>query len=189
MAHTTEYLKELHLLHSKKTFGNAASIPEVVKDLIDKNNITSILDFGAGKGNTSLLISKLYPHINLYTYDPVTFPIKLPNSVDLTYSSDVLEHIEPDLIDKTLNDLCNRTSKYQYHLIACHPAKKSLSDGRNAHLIIESPDWWRNKINDINGWKIVFEEIKKYTAHVKKGPPIQVVKYIVILEKLNEKSL
>lgn len=184
MAHSKKYLEELKQLHNKKTFGTAASLPDAAKFLIKENNIKSILDFGAGKGNTSNTIKELYPDIKLYTYDPVTFPITLPKSVELTYSSDVLEHIEPNLIDETLLDLSNRTTRFQYHLIACHPAKKSLSDGRNAHLIIESPKWWKDKINAIPGWKLISEDIKEYIAHVKKGPPREVVKYIVILEKL-----
>lgn len=184
MAHSKEYLKELEKLHNKKTFGTAASLPTEVENLIIEKNIQSILDFGAGKGNTSSTIKEKFPFIDVFTYDPVTFPIQLPKKVDLIYSSDVLEHIEPDLIDTTLLDLCNRSVKYQYHLIACHPAKKALSDGRNAHLIIESPKWWKNKIKNIQGWQIIHEEIKEYTAHVKKGPPREVIKYIVILEKI-----
>jgi hypothetical protein len=30
--------------------------------------------------------------------------------------------------------------------IACYPAKKHLPDGRNAHLIVESPAWWREQL-------------------------------------------
>lgn len=183
MAYSKEYLEELKILHSKKTFGVAANLATPVIDLLQTKDIKSFLDFGAGKGNTSKTITEQYSHIKLYTYDPVTFPIELPESVEMTYSSDVLEHIEPKLIDKTLTDLCNRTTRYQYHLIACHPAKKSLSDGRNAHLIIESPKWWKQKIKAINGWKIIYEDIIEYLATVKKGPKREVVKYVVVLEK------
>ena len=183
MAHSKEYLEELKLLHNKKTFGLNKNIPDIVKKLIDEKNIKSFLDYGAGKGHTSNTISETYPDIELHTFDPATFPNPLPDQVELTYSSDVLEHIEPDLINETLQDLCNRSTRYQYHLIACHPAKKALSDGRNAHLIIESPKWWKNKIEALNGWNVIHEEITERHAKVKKGPPRHVVKYIVILEK------
>jgi hypothetical protein len=189
MLYSENYLKELQKLHSKKTFGNSAALPEEVKHIIESKNIKSFLDFGAGKGKTSVTIKNLFTDINLYTYDPVTFPIALPDTVEFIYSSDVLEHIEPTLLDKTIEDLSHRSSRYQYHLIACHPAKKSLSDGRNAHLIIEKPEWWRNKLQSLNGWKILYETVKEYDARVKKGPLINVIKYIVILEKTNEKSI
>jgi hypothetical protein len=182
MSHSNDYLEELKLLHNKKTFGTASNIPNEVKELIENQSINSILDFGAGKGLTSSALKSNY-NINVYTYDPVTFPIKLPDQVDLVYSSDVLEHVEPNLINKTLEDLSHRAQLYQYHLIACHPAKKSLSDGRNAHLIIKPPAWWKQKISNLSKWKIVHEEVREWTAKVKKGPPRDIVKYIVLLKK------
>ena len=184
MAHSKEYLEELKLLHSKKTFGLNKNIPDIVKELIEEKNIKSFLDYGAGKGHTSNTIKETYPNINLYSYDPATFPIPLPEQVELTYSSDVLEHIEPDLLVTTIQDLCNRTTRYQYHLIACQPAKKALSDGRNAHLIIEKPEWWKSKLDNLQGWNIIHEETTERYAVVKKGPPRHVIKYIVIMEKV-----
>lgn len=185
MAHSNEYQKELTLLHSKKkSFGTSGNIPKIVKSLIEEKSLSSILDYGAGKGNTSKAFLEEYPDITLYSYDPATFPGPLPNQVDLIYSSDVLEHIEPELINTSLEDLCNRAQRYQYHLIACHPAKKSLSDGRNAHLIVETPSWWKDKIKNLQGWKIIHEEIIEYVATVKKGPPISVIKYVVLMERL-----
>ena len=182
--HSPEYLEELKILHSKKTFGLNKNIPDVVHNLIKENSISSFLDYGAGKGLTSETIKTQYPNINLYTYDPATFPIPLPEQVELTYSSDVLEHVEEWFIDNTLQDLCNRTTRYQYHLIACHPAKKALSDGRNAHLIIENPDWWKSKLGEIQGWNIIHEETTERYAQPKKGPLLHVIKYIVIMEKV-----
>lgn len=183
MAFTNEYKKELELLHERKTFGKGKTIPLKVKQLLSTNEVSSMLDFGAGAGKTSASIREKFPDIKLYTYDPVTFPIKLPKLVDLVFSSDVLEHVEPHLIDETIKDLSNRATKYQYHLIACHPAKKSLSDGRNAHLIIENPSWWKEKIQKLSDWEIVYDEVSEWTAKVKKGPPLDIVKYIVLLKK------
>jgi hypothetical protein len=188
MAHSKEYLEELKKLHNIKSFGRASGIPKLVSTLFETNEVTSMLDFGAGKGNTSNAIKESYPNINLYTYDPVTFPIELPKQIDLVYSSDVLEHVEPNLIDSTIIDLFQRGTKYQYHLIACHPAKKSLSDGRNAHLIIEEPEWWENKITSLcPNWKIISKNITEGWNKVKKGGPVYVKKYIVLLK--NETSI
>jgi len=184
MAYSAQYLEELKILHNKKTFGLGSQLPQQVIELLEFGNITSFLDFGAGKGNVSKQFKQDYVDIELHTFDPVTFPNPLPATVDMIYSSDVLEHIEPNLIDETLADLCTRATKYQYHLIACHPAKKSLSDGRNAHLIIENPQWWKHKLQLLSGWDIVFDDTKEYLATVKKGPQLEVIKYIVVLKKL-----
>ena len=101
----------------------------------------------------------------------------------MIFSQDVLEHIEPIELDNVLNDLASRCNKVMYHLIACHPAKKALSDGRNAHLIIESPNWWKQRLSSVLNWKMYNEFITDKMTDVKKGPPIRVVKYGVTLEK------
>jgi len=179
MAHSAEYLKQLKTLHSNSAFGSGADIPAVVKEILDSGEVNSFLDFGSGKGYLSQAISEAYPHIKLYTYDPVTSPIDLPEQVDMTYSSDVLEHIEPELLQETLEDLFNRVTKYQYHLIACHPAKKILQDGRNAHLIVEQPKWWKKKLGQFR-WKISHENIKE--RYVEKYD-LNIVKYITVIKK------
>jgi hypothetical protein len=61
---------------------------------------------------------------------------------------DVLEHIEPDLIDNVLDDLQRLTQEIGFYSISTEPAEKTLPDGRNAHLILQSPHWWLNKIMD-----------------------------------------
>ena len=125
--------------------------------------------------------------MQIYSYDPITSPIELPDKVDLVYSRDVLEHIEPENIDATLERLFTIGQKYQHHLIACHPAKKGLADGRNAHLIIEKPEWWRNKIQAIPGWRIINDwSTGPKTKHFKNNVTIDIVKYIVILEKVDK---
>jgi hypothetical protein len=95
----------------------------------------------------------------------------------------VLEHIEPEQIDTVLEKLFTIGTKYQHHFIACHPSKKGLSDGRNAHLIVEKPEWWKTKIEQIPGWKIIFENIQGPKTKVLRHLKIEIVKYTVILEK------
>ena len=179
--HSPEYLEELKLLHSKKTFGKGKTIPKYLKELFQTQVISSMLDFGCGKGQPFTSLNS--DTFKVYNYDPVTSPIELPSEVDLVYSSDVLEHIELDQLDTALLNLFNIGQKYQYHLIACHPAKKTLSDGRNAHLIIESPEWWKEKLQNKN-WKIIHEDVLDYMSVVKKGPPIHCIKYIVCMERV-----
>jgi hypothetical protein len=179
MAYSKEYLKQLTALHNKSSFGSGGEIPLIIKEILDNGKVKSFLDFGSGKGYLSQAISEAYPNIKLYTYDPVTSPIELPSRVDLTYSSDVLEHVEPNLLEQTLDDLFDRTTMYQYHLIACHPAKKKLDDGRNAHLIIEDPDWWKQKLKKYN-WSVEYENITE--RYIEKFN-INAIKYITVLKK------
>lgn len=178
-----EYTEQLKKLHERKSFGVGSKIPGEVEQCIEKYSVTSILDFGCGKGHTLAAVQNKFPNITCYGYDPARegFTV-MPDNVDLIYSSDVLEHIEPHLLDQTLNGLHQCANKAMYHLIACHPAKKGLPDGRNAHLVIETPIWWKNKLQSL-GWKIVGEKIKESSTQPKKGPPRHSVKYIVVIEK------
>lgn len=181
MQNSDEYTKLLKTLHSRKSFGTASGVPKILTDFLIDHPVTSILDFGCGKGTP--LDSLSSERMSIYSYDPITHPIELPEAVDLVYSRDVLEHIEPEQIDIVLEKLFAIGTKYQHHFIACHPAKKHLSDGRNAHLIIEEPQWWKTKIEQISGWKIIFENIKGPKTKVLRGLSIEIVKYTVILER------
>ena len=74
-------------------------------------------------------------------------------------------------------------TKSAFLLIASYPAKKSLPDGRNAHLIIERFDWWRTKLETFIDGKIVREDSTVVQAFPKKGPPINGYEYIFVIEK------
>jgi hypothetical protein len=184
MNYSKEYLDQLTNLHVIKSFGNSTKIHKQVQSLVDNNNIKSILDYGSGKGGTSEAFKNKWPTVNVISYDPVTSPIELPNNVDLIYSADVLEHIEPDYFDETM-DYLFKSSKHQWHLIACHPAKKSLSDGRNAHLIIEQPEWWLKEFQKRLGteWKIVHSEDYIKVGKTKKAGVLHSLKFIIELKR------
>lgn len=183
MEPTQEYIEELKLLHKKKSFGVNANIPFIVTNYIENNEVKSLLDFGCGKGHALETFKQTFPNLKCIGYDPAREDCAiLPKSVDFIYSADVLEHIEPNHLDDTLKDLYNRANKAMYHLIACHPAKKALSDGRNAHLIIEPPNWWRDKFISL-GWRITDEFVKDAMTKPKKGPPKHIIKYAVLIEK------
>ena len=68
-------------------------------------------------------------------------------------------------------------------MIALSPAKLILADGRNAHLIQETPEWWKQKFID-HGYTILKEE---YFDVVKDKPtmavPMVVKKYIIMAKK------
>jgi len=172
MASTDYYKNQLKELHKKENWGKTSYIPQKVKELLLNNNIKSILDFGCGKGNVTKLLKENYPNVKIIGWDPAFSEEQLPDQVDLIISIDVLEHIEPSKLNKTLIDLKKR-SQLQYHAIACHRATTNLPDGRNAHLIIETPCWWKEKLTSLN-FNIIYEEVY---SRISKVP---VVKYEVV---------
>lgn len=177
-----EYKQQIAKLHGKKNWGTTTTLGKACHDAIEKYNPKSILDFGCGKGQITELLKQMYPEKTIYGYDPA-FHDSMPDNVDMIMSTDVLEHIEPDLLKSTLADLDSRCNIVQYHLIACFKSKKSLPDGRNAHLIIETPDWWQEHMYAKSTYSVVHEDVTARMTPLKKGPPKAMVKYECVLLK------
>jgi len=178
---TREYAKLLKKAHKKKNFGTRSSIPPMLERLIEQYQPTSILDFGCGKGLLVKSLKSKYPNTTVIGYDPA-FNSSIPESVDMIISTDVLEHVEPDQIIATLHDLRTRARLVQYHLIACHKAVKILADGRNAHLIIEPPEWWEDIIREA-GYEILETATERRLSKTPfdNGNFVDVVKHEVII--------
>jgi hypothetical protein len=99
---------------------------------------SDILDYGAGKGT----LQKSIP-FPIQQYDPFIPEFAAdPRSAALVCALDTLEHIEPACLDAVLSHLASLTRQLLFADIALRPASKFLPDGRNAHLIIESGNWW-----------------------------------------------
>jgi hypothetical protein len=117
---------------------------EKVLALRDETESVTVLDYGCGKG---ALREALRRPEWLREYDPA-IPGKdaRPEIADLVVCTDVLEHIEPHLLDNVLTHIVRCTAKAAFLLIATRPASKTLADGSNAHKIIENAAWWREKL-------------------------------------------
>lgn len=117
--------------------------PEHVRNLVDEYGIFSILDYGCGKGK----LAKALPDLWVLQYDPAVEEFDdEPDPVDLVVCTDVLEHVEPEFVDNVLDDLDRLAEVAVFVTIPCIPAKKILSDGRNAHLTQEDYRWWLPKL-------------------------------------------
>jgi hypothetical protein len=144
---TEEYRKLQQELHQNPNYGVASlHFAPIVANIIKDLKVESLSDYGAGKKN---LLKGLMEHdIKLKTYqayDPAFPEYGEPKSADLVCCIDVLEHIEPELIDNVVKDLVNITTKFGFFSVHMGPAGKVLSDGRNAHLIQKPSSWWLEK--------------------------------------------
>lgn len=187
---TNEYKKILTDIHANSPFGKRSKLPKHLDKFIETVKPQSLLDFGCGKGRLVERLKEEYPNKTVNGYDPGNpiYDQSLDNTyVDLLLSSDVLEHIEPQFIDETLKYLSTK-SRYIYHLIALSPAKLILSDGRNAHLIQESKEWWRAKFINL-GYNILEEDYREDWKTPKEGPtkgiPMLTKKYFIMAEMTN----
>lgn len=147
---SVEYQKILEQINGTENFGKRASCPKYLENFIKQLKPKTILDYGCGSGKLIITLKNMFPEIEIHGFDPgnLQFQNYKKDSYDLIVSTDVLEHIEPEYLDQTLEFL-RKKSRYFYHLIALKPSRLTLPDGRNAHLILESAQWWKNKFQNV----------------------------------------
>lgn len=148
----TEAYRELQRqLHQNPNYGLASVLyAPLVAKVIEEFSATELLDYGAGKGRLGEELTKyLSRPLDINHYDPaVPEWAAPPQPCAFVACVDVLEHIEPDLIDNVLDDLKRVTAKVGVFTIHTGAASKVLADGRNAHLIQQPAAWWLPRILD-----------------------------------------
>ncbi len=119
----------------------------LVLRLARRFKVNALLDYGCGQ--QSLKAALKDTGLTVTGYDPCIEGVDAPAEPhDFVTCLDVLEHIEPELLDNVLDDLQRVTRKHAYIIVATRPAKAVLPDGRNAHLINEKFDWWLPKFEE-----------------------------------------
>ena len=113
----------------------------VVRELIAWYDARTVLDYGCGEGSLGSALP------GIAEYDPA-MPGKdaPPAPADLVVCTDVLEHIEPEKLPAVLIHLRFLTRTAALLVVALDATHKILADGRNAHLIQESPAWWETQV-------------------------------------------
>lgn len=160
----TEYQQQLNRMHSRGKFNNGAKAYKIVEQFISQYRPVSVLDFGCGKGALIAGINQHHPDIDTQGYDPGNpeYAALPAQTFDAVISTDALEHVEPTYLNHTLQMIGSKIQRCGFFRIACYPAKKNLPDGRNAHLIVELPEWWRQKILSEMNVSIVWEQITEF---------------------------
>lgn len=141
-----DYRKEQAALHATGAYGTAAlQFGELVSNLVNRSGAKTLLDYGCGSKRS--LASVLDCNVLYEGYDPAVPAFSAePDPAEVVACIDVLEHIEPDMLESVLDHIRSKTLCHAFLSIHCGPAVKTLSDGRNAHLIQEPPSWWLPKI-------------------------------------------
>lgn len=142
-----EYLAEQKALHARGNYGTASlKFGQLVSNIIRKTGAQTLLDYGCGSMQN--LRKVLSEPIDYRGYEPaVPEYAATPEGADLVVCIDVLEHIEPNCLDDVLADLRRCTEAFGFFTVHTGPAMKTLSDGRNAHLIQQPLEWWLPKFH------------------------------------------
>lgn len=107
----------------------------------------SILDYGCGK----CTLQKALP-FPIQNFDPfMPEHMKRPLPADIVVCTDVMEHVEEPFVEQVIYDIARLANKAVFFQIATSPAKKTLPDGRNAHITLHDLNWWLAKLmNHLN---------------------------------------
>ena len=145
---TEEYRVMQQKLHENPHYGMASvQYAPLVANVIEMVGATELLDYGAGKGRLGQTLPQYVKRsLKIRHYDPAMPQWSAPPApCAFVACIDVLEHIEPDLLDNVLDDLKRVTQSVGVFTVHTGAAAKVLPDGRNAHLIQQPPAWWLPK--------------------------------------------
>jgi hypothetical protein len=172
---TRRHLHRANWGNSAKNYGGGD-----VLHLLDRfDNLKTILDFGCGKGTMREYVEARTRRKDLKwtEYDPgISGKDTLPQGrFDMVVSCDVLEHIEPNELDKTLQQLKDWTGLLSYHNIACSPTGHKFADGehegKDVHLIVEPPTWWNARLGEAFTPEMELWEFRDCIRRAKSGKP------------------
>lgn len=143
-----DYCSQLVRMHQGcATFGvSAAPYLQMIRKLAGKHAVTELLDYGCGKRLVSRYLGGEY---TVQEYDPGCLAVAVPpQPAPMVVCLDVLEHVEPHLLEHVLDHLANLTGTVALFSISTRPAAKTLPDGRNAHLIVQDREWWISRVRN-----------------------------------------
>ena len=155
-----EHSKELHK-NPDYSFPSAYAVERTIKGRLElhnalkktciNNNIVNFLDYGCGKNGLINLLKKNedLKSVKFTGYDPAIdkFKNKPTNKFDIVTCIDVLEHISRSKIPQIFEEIDELTDGFFFFAIDLIPAKKTLSDHRNAHIMLAPSDWWCQQIS------------------------------------------
>jgi ubiquinone/menaquinone biosynthesis C-methylase UbiE len=153
LAENTDYGKTNH--------ADSVDIKQICH-FLKKNNFTSALDIGTGKGyfcNTlTEYCSTVYGldfaikpaedlHEDIKFINSAAHAIPLPDkSIELITSFDFLEHVHPDFLENTIKEMFRVGSKYMIHKISNGPSKSHFEKVGQLHVIQEGKEFWINEV-------------------------------------------
>jgi len=138
---TPEYREQQEEMHEKGDYGIVGHMyAKMISGLWVQLEEPKVLDYGCGQCS----LSQALPQIPFDLYDPCVprYAKEPKGKYDLVTCTDVLEHIEPDLLADVVQNIAEHCSKMCFVQIGTAPASKTLPDGRNAHLTQERVAWW-----------------------------------------------
>jgi hypothetical protein len=167
-----KYVEQNKSLHDVGNFGvSGFKWAPTVAWIVHQHQVKNVLDYGAGQQTLKKALKNI-SDLQINCYDPAIPELSSPpQSAELVTCTDVLEHIEPENIDNVLDHIQAIAARYVFLVIPTGPAAKTLTDGRNAHLIQKPVQWWLPKflsrfdlisLNNTSGDIVFFGSFKSH---------------------------
>ena len=157
---------------SEKVYGDLEPLrhKSYLKKVFQKFNIKTVLDYGSGKGNWN---KEIDGQENLKDFLKLDEIIQFEPSLnkndkkrcDCSICFDVLEHIFISDIPYVIHDVFSYSKKLVVINVACYEASALLPNGENAHITVNEPEWWYEKIAEIIKFKINLKIICNCTIY------------------------
>jgi len=148
------YLNVLEKEHQQIDWGlMGVRYTKIIDNFCKEHKLKKIVDYGSGQGLTTKKLLEL--GYDVIEYEPGIKEkrenFKIINSKnfqsDLLICTDVLEHVEYKFLLNTFKHFTELNIQYYFFSISLRKAIHILNDGRNAHLIVKSRNWWIKVVN------------------------------------------
>ncbi|HJU33470.1 MAG TPA: methyltransferase domain-containing protein [Hyphomicrobiaceae bacterium] len=134
-------------IHSTRVYGaSSAKKAPYILPYVRMLDARSAIDYGCGQSALADIIAERCG-ARVARYDPaIPAYDRLPSGrFDVLINVDVLEHLPEEEIDDTLAAMSS-LSDNAVIVIDTRLASTTLPDGRNAHLTLRPPEWWRRRL-------------------------------------------
>ena len=152
-----DYADQYGRMHAKGKYFPGYSISpyvDAIAELVKEHGTETILDYGCGRGLQYLRrrVHEKWGGILPECYDPgVNGLHEMPETgpYDAIISTDVAEHIDEKDLPGVLQEMTDivAANGFVFLSISCRPTKKTLPDGRDVHLTIRPPSWWKKLLS------------------------------------------
>jgi hypothetical protein len=147
MAFASDLVDQYRQLHASTVYGNTSvKTLRYLRPEIAVLKPQSIIDYGCGQSRF-LDELRLDYDVQYVRYDPAIpeYSRKPRTCADLLVNIDVLEHIEEANLDVVIAELA-AFGRNAIIVVDTKPAATFLPNGRNAHVTIRPPLWWRERL-------------------------------------------
>ena len=174
-----EHIENQQKIHSEiPAYGQASMVfAPMVSELVNANQVTSLLDYGCGLGQLSNrleLNDNIKANFSNFNYDPALpeFSAK-PEPAEMVICLDVLDVVEDECVDSVLDDLVSLTDKIAFFSINTSlPAEADNAKELEAEAHFKPVEWWLPKIMERfelhyfsridNGFVVVLRALNKH---------------------------